>query len=327
MRNIFFILLFFSFTSVFSQRMNKYFAVDKPGITIEFEMENIKNGKFVSKYTNGTLYVEGNFKNNLRVGIWTVYDSLGRKIHQRNYSKDFLSFEKLYPQKEKKGPASLFDTSFYHTTKNKDGLIPYFELKERMVIYSTRLWRSLPSKDNPILYKKNLLYKSIFNFIIDSTSNSYCSSDENFVNKLSNMELKKFSLDNYKIIDWKIKEDFILDAERMVSEARIIGICPVGIEKKTGDTTDLYWIYFPYARKVLSETKTKIKNDNGEIQSLDDLFFFRNFSSEIYKKSNVNDKELKDYCKTKNEIMFERWRIEMELLEVEHQFWLGNLPN
>jgi hypothetical protein len=319
--------MIFLFNSLFSQRVSDHFAVKNQGLTIEFKMEGKLNGKYVSKYPNGAVFAEGNFKDNLRTGVWTVYDSLGRKIHQRDYSVDFLSFEKLYPEKQKTGPASLFDTSFYHPIKNKEGFIPYFELKERMVVFSTRLWRSIPQEDNSFLYKKNFLYKSLFSYITDSTSGFYCSKDENFVNELSVDELKKFSLNDYKVIDWKLKEDFILDSERMVSEVRIIGICPVGIEKKTGDTLDLYWIYFPYARKALAQTKTKIKNGKGEIQTLDDIFFFRNFISDIYKKSNVYDLELKDYCKNKNEMEFEKWRIESELLETEHRFWMGELSH
>ena len=44
---------------------------------------------------------------------------------------------------------------------------------------------------------------------------------------------------------WKIKEDIIYDIDRNVSETRIIGMAPVGMNKTTKDTTELYWIYFP----------------------------------------------------------------------------------
>ena len=48
-----------------------------------------------------------------------------------------------------------------------------------------------------------------------------------------------------KIIGYKIKEDMFIDNTRMVSESRIISLCPVGVNSQTKDTTDLYWIYFP----------------------------------------------------------------------------------
>lgn len=321
------LLIISVFVFVHSECYSQLIKVSDVHYRAEYQTKEGKmNGEYISFYHNGTLKAKGNFKNNVRTGIWTVYDTLGRKVHERNYSQDFLSFQKLFPEKEKTGPASLFDTSFYHAIKNKEGIIPYYELKERAVLFSSRIWRNIPQKQNKIFYDKNLLYQTIYNFVTDSSNLSYCSSDENFTKQLFPSQLKKYSTKDYKIIDYKIKEDLIFDGERMVSESRIIGICPVAINLKTKDTSDLFWAYFPYLRKPFSQVATKIKNEKGETQSLDDLFFFRNFSSVIYKRSNAEDVSIKDYAKTSEKQEKERNRVEVEMIEAEHQFWMGFLP-
>jgi hypothetical protein len=295
-------------------------------INCEYETENGKmNGIYISNYKNGIKKSEGNFTNNVRSGIWTVYDSTGRKIHQREYS-NHLSFEKRYPEKEKNGPASLFDSSFYSPLKNKKGYYNYFQLTERMVIYSARVWREISSKKNKYMFEKDLLYQKLFQFITDSTKESYCSQLEDFSTKMTINEIKKFNLKDYKVVAWKIKEDYIYDIDRNVSETRIIGIAPVGSNKTTKDTSELYWIYFPMVRESLAELKIKNKNISPKEITLDDIFFERNFTSEIYKLSNAKDLELKDYCNSPEKIKSEQQLIEISLIETEHEIWLGNLP-
>lgn len=313
----------FCFLSVNSQKVMNSFSNAR--INVKYETENGKLiGTYVSSYNNGTKRAEGNFKNNIRSGIWTVYDSTGRKIHQRNYT-NHLIYERTYPEKEKVGAASLFDTLFYQLKYNKDGFIEYSTLTERMVIYEARVWRELKKESNPILFSKNLLYKTIYNHLKDSLSKSFFSSDEQFVKQLSQKELAKFSEKNYTIISYKIKEDSFYDNERCVFETRIIGICPVGINKATKDTTDLFWVYYPYERKNLAAVK--IKGISEKVKSLEDLFFLRNFTSEIYKLSNEKDLKLSDYCKTSEQVKSEQQRIEINLIEVEHEIWMGNLPH
>jgi len=314
------LLFFFLFSGLYSQKVNNSFSDSR--ITCEYELENGKwNGEYVSKYTNGVVRSSGEFTNNVRSGIWTVYDSSGRKIHERKYS-NHLSFQKLFPEKEKSGAASLFDSSFYSLKKNKDNYIEYFPLSERMVIYSSRIWRELKPENNKLLFDKKNLYQIIFPFVSDSLNETYCSTSEDFESKMSVEEIKKFNTKDYKIISWKLKEDVIFDNERNVSETRIIGICPVGLNIKTKDTTDLYWIYFPLIRKELAKHKVAEKSN----ASFDDFFFFRHFSSEIYKTSNVNNHQISDYCNTPEKIKIEQQRIEINLVEAEHEIWLGNLP-
>jgi hypothetical protein len=324
MRVAFVLLFVLFFSGLYSQKTKNIFSDTR--ITCEYETENGSlNGSYICKYSNGVKRSEGTFKNNVRSGLWTVYDSTGRKLHQRNYM-DHLFYVRTYPEKEKAGAADLFDSSFYSLKKNENNYIEYFQLTERMVINSSRIWRELNEENNKMLFDKKSLYQIIFAYIIDSLNESYCSSTENFEKKMTIEEIKKFSEKDYKIISWKLKEDFIYDIERNVSETRIIGISPVGINMKTKDTTELYWVYFPMVRKALAKNIIPGKSKKCKL-TFDDLFFFRNFSSEIYKVANVNNLKISDYCTTSDMIKSEQERIEISLIESEHEIWMGYLPH
>jgi hypothetical protein len=67
-------------------------------------------------------------------------------------------------------------------------------------------------------------------------------------------------------------------------------------------------------RQPMAEMKIKNKSTPNEI-TIDDIFFNRNFSSGIYKLSNVKNLQLKDYCATPEKIKSEKQRIENNLIE------------
>lgn len=319
------LLFFHFFICINAQVKTEQFGFST--IQMEYETKDGRlNGKYISKYDNGTKRAEGSFKDNLRTGIWTVYDTLGRKIHQREYT-DHLTYKKLFPEKESKGPASLLDSSIYTPTKNKNGYIEYFPLAERMVVFTTRVWRELTPVLNKVIFEKDVLYKAVYSFVTDSTQTSYCSKTENFKDKMTVKDLRAYSLKNYKIIAWKLKEDFIYDIERNVSETRIIGICPVGVNTQSKDTSDLYWVYFPMMRLPFAAMIMKNKAVSSTPISMDDYFFQRKFSGEIYKQSNRDDLLISEYCSTPEKVKFEQQRIEIEMIETEHEIWLGNLPD
>ncbi len=304
--------------------MKRYYENDS--YKVDYYSNNGKlNGKYVSHYRNGQVKAEGKFENNQRIGIWSVYDTTGKLVMSRDYKNSFV-YERIFPAKEKTGPASLFDTAIYSLDYKSEGYIDYFPLKERMVLYSSRIWRSIYAGDNPILFENDLLYSTLYNHVTDSTKESYCSFDEGFNQKMKGSELEKFSPDEYSIHSFKIMEDSFYDNERCISETRIIGICPVGIHKKTKDTTDLFWAYYPYVRKSLAGVKMDKKTFPESIKTLDDIFFFRYFFGEIDKESNVFDKTVKESVRIPDLYNSERQRIEIGLLETEHDIWLGILP-
>lgn len=320
MKNLLVILFIFSFLDVFSQKESLTYSNNF--YSVEAKKENgMLHGKYTAKYPNGVTRAEGEFKNNIRVGIWKVFDTSGRVIQSREY-KNNLEYSRLYPRKAKQGPALLFDTAVYQLNLNEKGYYDYFTLQERMVMYSKRVWRTITPTNNKLLFSKNKFYDQLIKYLSDSTKQSYCSKEENFKTQMKFSEVAQLNSKNYQIISYKLKEDVIYDNERNLAETRIIGICPVGVNKKTKDTSDLCWIYFPYIREALATQKVADKK-NTLVKTMDDLFFFRYFSGDIYKESNIYDTDLLTQSTSESELKTLQTEIEISIIEMEHDFWLG----
>jgi len=275
-----------------------------------FENEEVKcvyhktdgrfNGHYISYYKNGKKLAEGDFDNNLRKGIWTVWDTTGKILVQRDYTTQFSFKIKFHNA----------DTSLKYDLKyNSSGYLNYFPIGEKNVVWAKRIWRTIDSKNNPALFKNDALFKVLQKIPLNDSVKIY--KDDVFKEAISSKDIK---LKNTKIVAYKIKEDCFTDNQRFVFESRIIGICPVGINETTKDTSDLYWIYLPEIRTQLAKEKISEKTLSSRVKTLDDLFFFRNFSSTIYKESFVFDKA-KTYDATSDEK-------EIELIEFEHGMWL-----
>ena len=272
------------------------------------------NGLYVSYYKNGQKKAEGKFGNNYRIGKWTVYDSTGRFRLQREYSAPFDYTQTIF-QHTAAAPKEVKSSYKSKINYNSNGYIDYFELQEKMVIWTKRIWRYIAPAENKILFENNRLY----DLLLQNLSNKHITAykDEEF----SVNDSVKHDASSYKVIGYKIKEDYVFDNVRSLLETRIIGLCPVVINLQKKDTIDLCWLYFPEIRKALAQEKIG-HNDQTNIKTLDDLFFYRDFYGQIYKEANVYDRPINSYMKSKAEIEKESERIEISIIETEHDFWL-----
>jgi gliding motility associated protien GldN len=141
---------------------------------------------------------------------------------------------------------------------------------------------------------------------------------------------------NWRLVrEYKIKEKWFFDKKHSKLDVRIIAICPVKVFKKgdtgtdveaTGNDTDvlreeLFWVYFPEARRVLANTTCYTgKNQQANI-SFDDIFHKRYFASRIIQATNVNDIMISDYTRGGLEAILESERIRNEMLKLESDFW------
>lgn len=130
-----------------------------------------------------------------------------------------------------------------------------------------------------------------------------------------------------------IKEDWYFDKHLSQMFVRIIGICPVRVYAKDVNTGDddidaevvkkqLFWIYYPEARKVLANTLCFVgENDMGQI-SFDDLFLKRRFASYMTAISNgQNNRTVQMYTRTGKEAMLESERLKNEIMNFESDLW------
>jgi gliding motility associated protien GldN len=127
------------------------------------------------------------------------------------------------------------------------------------------------------------------------------------------------------IIQYRIKEDWYFDKARSVLDVRIIGIAPV-IQVTDDDgnilgAQELFWLYFPNdCRYMLNNYHAFNPRNQAQWYSYDDLFWNRNFSSFIYKESNVYDRTIDRY-RLGIDALKESQRIHEEMRLVEHDVW------
>lgn len=320
MNKIIFLLFFSLFVSynAVSQKQKRLYE-DKT-IKCSYETTDGRfNGNYISYYKNGQKKSEGKFENNYRTGKWTVWDSKGKVIMQRVYENPFV-FKQLIPEVPKDKPITLLNIPQYNLEYNKDGFINNFDFDERMVVWHKQIWRNLVPKDNPVLFENNKLFKLLNENILNKNITAYKHSKPDEF--LEEIELSDFDTSSLKVLYYNIREDYIFDNERLVLESRIIGICPVVINKKMKDTValNLYLIYFPDVRKYLAKELIQQNNLPAKVKTLDDLFFFRCFYGQISKESNVWDRPISKY-KSGKEIQKEAEKIEIGIIETEHNLW------
>lgn len=86
---------------------------------------------------------------------------------------------------------------------------------------------------------------------------------------------------------------------------------------------DLFWIFYPDARKILANNKVYNKKNTASDLSFDDLLNARRFSSIIYKSSNgLGEGTIKDYIpRNAEEQIEESNRIKGQILAMENEMW------
>lgn len=126
-----------------------------------------------------------------------------------------------------------------------------------------------------------------------------------------------------QIVQYHIKEDWFFDKERSVMDVRILGIAPV-VYQKDGDQIKgyerLFWIYFPECRYVFQNYFVYNRNNDSRRMSFDDVFWKRQFSSYVYKESNVHDRAIDTY-KVGVDALLESEKIKEDIFKIEHDVW------
>lgn len=276
--------------------------------------DGMLNGSYQSFYANGIKKSQGKFENNNRVEKWTVWDSLGNKICERQY-KNAFEFKQIFP-------VNMLNFNVLND-RDSNELIKDFIVKEPMVYFYSKIWRIISKENNTMLFENERLSKLLINSILNQKISVYDIENEEFTKVLTLQQIsEKFDFNKLKINAFKIKEVCFMDTIRKISELRILGICPIAYFKN--DTTKsfgLFWLYFPDIRKVLASEKIRSKQEYPELLNMDDIFVFRHFSSKIIKEDNTYGKEIKDY-KTGKDIEIEAERINLKLIEYEHDFWM-----
>jgi gliding motility associated protien GldN len=137
--------------------------------------------------------------------------------------------------------------------------------------------------------------------------------------------VREFSTSN--VVAYRVKEEWFFDKQRSVMDVRIIGLAPLIYavddkgNRREGDLRiPIMWIYFPEARKILTNQEVFMRGNDSDRRTWDDLFQKRMFSSYIYKENNVYDRRIEDY-KQGMDALVEADRIKQEITNLEHDLW------
>lgn len=246
-----------------------------------------------------------------------------------------------------------------HTPNKKP--IPYAYVREADVYWSKKVWRIIDLREKinmPMYYPSKAMdgRKSLIDVLIDAIKyeglQAYSDNDDEFkqainidqvsqamgaINDTTDVQdpstglwSKKVVLGDIKYHEVKqvlVKEIWFFDRNYSKLDVRIIGICPIrDMVKTTGGIDEIvkkqvFWVYFPAARDVLS--RYEVFNPKGDSQRLsyDDIFMKRYFSSYITAESNVYDNRPIEMYSVGMQSMVESDRIKNDITTFEHDLW------
>lgn len=144
-------------------------------------------------------------------------------------------------------------------------------------------------------YKKNIIPISELNNMLmgkpDTIVETFFDSDgiESTSKRVEQNEVSTANLEGFVL-----KEDWYMDKHFGKVDKRIIGLCPVVIDKQTNTSKPLFWLFYNECRQLFASFEAKNNTPDVRI-SFDELFLKRNFNSVISKHSNVFDRKISAY--------------------------------
>ncbi len=239
-------------------------------------------------------------------------------------------------------------------------VVPLSYLREADVMWSKKVWQIIDLKEKinlPFYYPtekindRRSLNDILYDAVKEGTLTAYL--DEEFMSPMSREEfqriggagvdttqitdpeppyltrdtviIREFSTTN--VVAYRVKEEWFFDKQRSVMDVRIIGLAPLIYavddkgNRREGDLKiPIMWIYFPEARKILTNQEVFMRGNDSDRRTWDDIFQKRMYSSYIYKENNVYDRRIEDY-KQGMSALLEAERIKTEIVNLEHDLW------
>ncbi len=239
-------------------------------------------------------------------------------------------------------------------------VVPLSYLREADVMWSKKVWQviDLKEKMNLAFYypmekinDRRSLNDILYDAVKEGTLTAY--TDEEFMTPMTREEFQRIGgagVDTTQIVDpeppyltrdtvivrefsttnvvaYRVKEEWFFDKQRSVLDVRIIGLAPLIYavddkgNRREGDLKiPIMWIYFPEARKILTNQEVFMRGNDSDRRTWDDVFQKRMYTSYIYKENNVYDRRIEDY-KQGMDALIEAQRIKTDIVNLEHDLW------
>lgn len=293
-------------------------------IHFQFQLQDGRmSGPFAAYYWSGQTKAIGILENGQPKGEWKVFYEDGRLAIKRFYHHP-AEFETIFPPLPKKGPANLFGRNTNQPFKrDSSGVIQFRPLRETDLYWEQWVRRWIPATEqNRVMFKNNQIWNTIWAAVRSDELPVYSAIESKMKTRLSKEDIQAIQQEPLQLLGLETKEAHFFSKSGMSMEARFIGLRPVFWDKIKQDTVRLFWIYYPQARKFLASVKLNQPGLPAEIQSLDDVFYFRHFSGTIYQKHTVYDQGSPTYYFEDRTIFSpEAERIELGILETDFEFW------
>ena len=124
-----------------------------------------------------------------------------------------------------------------------------------------------------------------------------------------------------------VLEDKFFDKKRSVLDSRIIGLGLVAyVTKEGGDKQEevLFWVWYPEVRQLLANNYLMLDNvkyTGTKLMSYDEFLTKRMYASTIIKETNMYDRAIYEYKKTKMGELLEADRIKNDIRYLESDLW------
>ncbi len=238
-------------------------------------------------------------------------------------------------------------------------LVPYTYLREADVTWERRVWRriDLREKRNHALYYPTEFLVSRTSFLQALTKNIMNGTllafkDEQFMELLDPKDLRSKWIaqddsTDQELVDslgntytqrvagavdslWlyrnfssiQVKEDWFFDREKSVLEVRIIGLEIYAYKRGKEDAGEFsqFFVYFPACRPVFAKYEVFNPKNDSERRTFEDIFWKRQFASQVVKESNVFDRTIDSYSKGIDALL-ESDRVKQDIFQFEHDLW------
>ncbi len=140
--------------------------------------------------------------------------------------------------------------------------------------------------------------------------------------------ITKTSLSSRDITQYKMKGIWYFDKRNGEMRYRLLALAPVSpdvneMQSEDPDMVELFWVWYPDARKVLQDVKVFNPKNTSFSLSYDNLLNARRFVGVIYKEDNVyGDRKISDYIKENAMFqLMEAGRVKSKIRDFEMDMW------
>lgn len=247
--------------------------------------------------------------------------------------------------------AQPLDDIVKRTTLKERKVLKYPPIREADVFWEKRIWRVLDTREKmnqPFMYPQEPFFKILETAALNGDVTLYSTENDQFKIPLSSEETEQlfYQRDTFEVanietgemefteaindINWenikrfRIKEVWFFDESTSTLRVRILGIAPlIDVTDEHGNfrhEKPLFWAYYPELRNHLARFPVFNVGNDAALNTWEDLFEMRFFSSYIYKESNVNDLRLQDYL-SGEDLLLAADKIKQEIFNFEHDLW------